>query len=56
MYERSLIEGAEDSFDGIYDSDGAEKSLESFIIQLFEFLLTVVGSPRFGKVRFITML
>ncbi|KAL8533500.1 hypothetical protein ACS0TY_009778 [Phlomoides rotata] len=50
VYERASIEGAEDSYDGRYDSDGAEKSLESFVIQLFEFLLTVVGSPTFVKV------
>ncbi|KAL0430056.1 UNVERIFIED_CONTAM: Importin-9 [Sesamum radiatum] len=50
VYKRSSIEGVEDSYDGSYDSDGAEKSLESFVIQLFEFLLTVVGSPRFVKV------
>ncbi|XP_051122408.1 uncharacterized protein LOC127245516 [Andrographis paniculata] len=50
VYKRSSIEGVLDSYDGRYDSDGVEKSLESFIIQLFEFLLTLVGSPRFGKV------
>ncbi|KAL2542771.1 ARM repeat superfamily protein [Abeliophyllum distichum] len=50
VYERSSIEGAEDPYDGSYDSDGAEKSLESFVIQLFEFLLTIVGSPKFVKV------
>jgi hypothetical protein len=31
---RSSIEGTEDSFDGRYDSDGAEKSLDSFVIQV----------------------
>ncbi|KAL1807817.1 hypothetical protein ACET3Z_024807 [Daucus carota] len=50
VYERSALEGLDDSYDGRYDSDGAEKSLESFIIQLFEFLLTIVGSPRFVKI------
>lgn len=50
VYERSSIEGVEDSYDGRYDSDGTEKSLESFVIQLFEILLTVVGSPKFVKV------
>lgn len=34
VYERSSIEGVEDSFDGSYDSDGTEKSLESFVIQV----------------------
>ncbi|XP_073314450.1 uncharacterized protein [Primulina huaijiensis] len=50
VYERSSVEGVEDSYDGRYDSDGAEKSLESFVIQLFEFLLTIVGSPKFVRV------
>lgn len=50
VYERSSLEGIEDSYDGRYDSDGAERSLESFVIQLFEFLLTIVGSARFVKV------
>ncbi|XP_056696512.1 uncharacterized protein [Spinacia oleracea] len=50
VYEKSSVEGAQDSFDGRYDSDGAERSLESFVIQLFEFLLTIVGSSRFVKV------
>ncbi|KAK1389897.1 importin-9 [Heracleum sosnowskyi] len=50
VYERSALDGLDDSYDGRYDSDGAEKSLESLIIQLFEFLLTIVGSPRFVKV------
>lgn len=34
VYERASIEGVEDSYDGRYDSDGAEKSLESFVIQV----------------------
>ncbi|XP_059648675.1 uncharacterized protein LOC132294728 [Cornus florida] len=50
VYERSSIEGAEDSYEDRYDSDGAEKSLEAFVIQLFEFLLTIVGSARLVKV------
>ncbi|CAA6670078.1 unnamed protein product [Spirodela intermedia] len=50
VYQLSLIQGAEDPHAGIFDSDGAEKSLESFIIQLFEFLLTLVGSSRFTKI------
>ncbi|XP_075096715.1 uncharacterized protein LOC107810364 isoform X1 [Nicotiana tabacum] len=50
VYTRSSIEGIEDPYDGRYDSDGAEQSLESFIIQLFEFLLTILGSPKFVKV------
>ncbi|KAF3628038.1 putative prolycopene isomerase, chloroplastic-like [Capsicum annuum] len=35
VYTRSSIEGIEDPYDGRYDSDGAEQSLESFIIQVF---------------------
>lgn len=31
---RSSIEGTEDPFDGRYDSDGAEKSLDSFVVQV----------------------
>ncbi|XP_006348597.1 importin-9 isoform X2 [Solanum tuberosum] len=50
VYTRSSIEGIEDPYDGRYDSDGAEQSLESIIIQLFEFLLTILGSPKFVKV------
>lgn len=38
VYERSSIEGVEDSYDGRYDSDGAEKSLESFVIQVSKFV------------------
>ncbi|KAM5567573.1 hypothetical protein ABKV19_015577 [Rosa sericea] len=50
VYVRSSIEGAEDSYDGRYDSDGADKSLDSFVIQLFEFLLTIVGNAELVKV------
>ncbi|XP_028803455.1 importin-9 isoform X1 [Neltuma alba] len=50
VYEQSSIEGTEDSYDGRYDSDGAEKSLDSFVIQMFELLLTIVGNTRLGKV------
>ncbi|GER36021.1 importin beta-2 subunit family protein [Striga asiatica] len=50
VYERSAIAGGEDSYDDRYDSDGAEQSLESFVIQLFKFLLAATGSPRFVKV------
>lgn len=34
VYVRSSIEGIEDPYDGSYDSDGVEKSLDSFIIQV----------------------
>ncbi|XWS64118.1 hypothetical protein CRYUN_Cryun06bG0159400 [Craigia yunnanensis] len=50
VYTRSAIEGTEDPYEGSYDSDGAEKSLDSFVIQLFEFLLTIVGSTKLVKV------
>ncbi|KAG8475591.1 hypothetical protein CXB51_032476 [Gossypium anomalum] len=50
VYTRSSIEGTEDPYEGSYDSDGAEKSLDSFVIQLFEFLLTIVGSTKFVQV------
>lgn len=38
VYERASIEGVEDCYDGRYDSDGSEKSLESFIIQVMRVL------------------
>ncbi|KDP29326.1 hypothetical protein JCGZ_18247 [Jatropha curcas] len=50
VYKQSSVEGTEDSYEGRYDSDGAEKSLDSFVIQLFEFLLTIVGSAKLMKV------
>lgn len=50
VYTRSSIEGTEDPYAGRYDSDGAEKSLDSFVVQLFEFLLTIVGSAKLVKV------
>ena len=34
VYEQSSIEGTEDPYEGRYDSDGAEQSLESFVIQV----------------------
>ncbi|XP_057447978.1 uncharacterized protein LOC130739637 [Lotus japonicus] len=50
VYEQASIQGTEDSYEGSYDSDGSEKSLDSFVMQLFELLLTIVGNPRLGKV------
>ncbi|XP_019704252.1 uncharacterized protein [Elaeis guineensis] len=50
IYQLSSIQGSEDSHSGRYDSDGVEQSLESFVIQLFEFLLTMVGTSRLAKV------
>ncbi|XP_060669537.1 uncharacterized protein LOC107428072 isoform X1 [Ziziphus jujuba] len=47
---RSSMEGTEDPDEGRYDSDGGEKSLDSFVIQLFEFLLTMVGSIKLVKI------
>jgi hypothetical protein len=34
VYEQASIEGTEDSYEGRYDSDGSEISLESFVIQV----------------------
>ncbi|XP_064954895.1 uncharacterized protein LOC135582900 isoform X1 [Musa acuminata AAA Group] len=51
VYQLSAIEGKQDSHSGRYDSDGGEKSLDSFVIQLFEFLLTIVGKSRLAKVH-----
>ncbi|KAI3976156.1 hypothetical protein MKX01_028139 [Papaver californicum] len=50
VYEISFIRATHDSYEGLYDSDGEDKSLESFVIQLFEFLLTIMGSSRLAKV------
>lgn len=50
VYETSLVQGTNDPHMERYDSEGAEKSLEAFVIQLLEFLLTLAGSSRFGKV------
>ncbi|GMN38872.1 hypothetical protein TIFTF001_008103 [Ficus carica] len=47
---RSSIIVTEDLYEGRYDSDGSEKSFDSFVIQLFEFLLTIVGSAKFVQV------
>ncbi|GLT91714.1 hypothetical protein SLE2022_095890 [Rubroshorea leprosula] len=49
VYVQSSIEGTEDPYEGRYDSDGGEKSLDSFVIQLFESLLTIVGSTKLVK-------
>ncbi|XP_042485263.1 uncharacterized protein LOC122065530 [Macadamia integrifolia] len=50
VYEASSVQGTDDPYLEIYDSDGAEKGLECFVIQLFEFLLTIVGSSKLVKV------
>jgi hypothetical protein len=34
VYEQASIEGTEDSYEGRYDSDGSEISLESLVIQV----------------------
>uniref|UniRef100_A0A803QQJ7 Importin-9 n=1 Tax=Cannabis sativa TaxID=3483 RepID=A0A803QQJ7_CANSA len=47
---RSSVDSLEDLYEGRYDSDGTEKSFDSLVIQLFEFLLTIVGSKKFVKV------
>lgn len=41
VYERSALDGLDDSYDGRYDSDGAEKSLESLIIQVGRFIYDI---------------
>ncbi|BBN19279.1 importin-9 [Marchantia polymorpha subsp. ruderalis] len=50
VYDSACINADEESFGGLADSDGSDQSLEAFTIQLFEFLLTAVGSPRFRKI------
>ena len=51
VYEPLSVGGADDPHEGRYDFDGAEekKGLESFIIQLFALLLTIVGGRRLAK-------
>lgn len=34
VYVRSSIEGTENPYAGRYDSDGAEKSIDSFVVQV----------------------
>ncbi|KAK1311442.1 hypothetical protein QJS10_CPA08g01705 [Acorus calamus] len=50
VYEQSSIKGINDSYSGRYDSDGVENSLESFVIQLFELLLTIMANRKLMKV------
>ncbi|OQU76224.1 hypothetical protein SORBI_3010G114900 [Sorghum bicolor] len=49
-YHLSYIQGADDLDSVSYDSDGSERSLESFEIQLFELWTTIVGNSRLAKV------
>lgn len=39
VYVRSSVEGTEDPYEGSYDSDGVEISLDSFVIQVIIFLV-----------------
>lgn len=50
VYELSSIEGTVDAYQERYDSDGVEESLDSFVIQLFECLLSIIGSRKLVKV------
>jgi hypothetical protein len=50
LYEQTVIAGDDDRVE-TYDSDGDELNLQTFVVQLFEFLLTIVGSPRLSPVR-----
>ncbi|XP_020590450.1 importin-9 isoform X2 [Phalaenopsis equestris] len=50
IYQILCIQGTEDSRSGIFDSDGNERSLDAFIIQLFETILTIVGNAKMAKV------
>eukprot|EP00250_Pteridium_aquilinum_P006987 c16793_g1_i1 orf=84-3179(-) len=50
VYESACIQGLQDSFSELADSDGNEQSLESFSVQLLELLVTIVGHPRYNKV------
>ncbi|KAJ8637202.1 hypothetical protein MRB53_011469 [Persea americana] len=46
VYESASVQAVDDPYSGRVDSDGSERSLESFAVQLFEFLLTMVGNPK----------
>ncbi|KAL6605786.1 hypothetical protein ACP70R_041439 [Stipagrostis hirtigluma subsp. patula] len=50
IYNISSIQGSEDLDSVDYDSDGSERSLESFEIQFFELWTTLVGNSRLAKV------
>ncbi|CAM6086065.1 unnamed protein product [Calypogeia fissa] len=50
VYELACIQAVEESYGDLADSDGTDQSLEAFTIQLYEFLLTAVTSPRFSKI------
>lgn len=50
VYQQACVQAVQESFSELADSDGNEQSLESFSIQLFEFLITIVGEPRCSKI------
>uniref|UniRef100_A0A0E0LAC8 Importin N-terminal domain-containing protein n=1 Tax=Oryza punctata TaxID=4537 RepID=A0A0E0LAC8_ORYPU len=50
VYQLSMIQASEDLDSVGYDSDGSERSLESFGIQLFELWTSIVGNSRLAKV------
>lgn len=50
VYQMSSVHGIEDPHSGRFDSDGNERSLDAFVIQMFETLLTIVGNPKLAKV------
>ncbi|CAN6240623.1 unnamed protein product [Urochloa humidicola] len=50
IYHLLSIQGSADVDSVDYDSDGSERSLESFEIQLFELWTTIVGNSRLAKV------
>uniref|UniRef100_M8AJJ7 Importin-9 n=1 Tax=Aegilops tauschii TaxID=37682 RepID=M8AJJ7_AEGTA len=50
VYHLSIIQASENADNVGYDSDGSERSLESFEIQLFELWTTIVGNSMLAKV------
>uniref|UniRef100_A0ACD6AEW2 Uncharacterized protein n=1 Tax=Avena sativa TaxID=4498 RepID=A0ACD6AEW2_AVESA len=50
VYQLSTIQASEDVDSVGYDSDGSERSLETFGIQLFELWTTIVGNSLLAKV------
>jgi hypothetical protein len=42
VYELASIQGTQDSYTGLADSDGSDQSLEAFVIQVTPWCLTLI--------------
>lgn len=49
VYEAAAVRGEQEAFSSLADEDGGIQGLPALMIQLFEFLLTLVGNKRFQK-------